>query len=183
EFEPGLRGRARFLQIVIDAPCGSSEPPEAVKGIANVAAEINTRQGTEAWRPVELRMESLTREDLVVVYRAADVMVAAPISDMTPFAHEFVASRADGSGALVLGRGTGPATPPRGAVIVDGDDEFAVFLGLRHAAKMTRGEEERRMRRLRSCVTAHDVVAWPRGRLESLASATASAAPVHLPRD
>ena len=45
----------------------------------------------------------LLRPDLVALYRAADVMLVTPLRDgMNLVAKEFIASRSDGDGVLVL---------------------------------------------------------------------------------
>ena len=55
------------------------------------------------WVPVHYIFRALSPRDLVALYRAADVMLVTPLRDgMNLVAKEFVASRIDGDGVLVL---------------------------------------------------------------------------------
>ena len=79
-----------------------------------LVGRINGAFGTPRWVPVHYIYRGLSEPELVALYRAADVMLVTPLRDgMNLVAKEFVASRTDGDGVLVLsefaGRGLGAA--------------------------------------------------------------------------
>lgn len=104
---------------------------------------------------------TLPREDVVAYYRAADVMVVTPLRDgMNLVAKEYVASRTDGSGVLVLSEFAGAAEQLRRALLVNPRDVEGMAQAMLTALRMRRGDARFRMAILRSMVRRHDVHEW-----------------------
>jgi trehalose 6-phosphate synthase/phosphatase len=99
-------------------------------------------------------------------------MLVTPLRDgMNLIAKEFVASRVDEDGVLVLSEFAGAAAELDGAVIVNPYDVDGVAAAILQALAMPDGERRARMQALRRRVTTHDVHGWARGFLEQLAAA------------
>jgi trehalose 6-phosphate synthase len=117
--------------------------------------------GTISARPIHYLYQPLEREELSAFYRAADVMLVTPYRDgMNLVAKEYVASRVDDDGALVLSEFAGAAVELCDAFLVnpyDADQVKAVILEAVHAGT---GDLARRMRAMRDQVMRHDVSAW-----------------------
>lgn len=161
DFEPELRGRARFIQVAIPSRDGVEGYAELRQRIADIVAEINASLGTPKWTPIEYLAASIDPSTLVALYRAADVMVVTPKRDgMNLVAKEFVASRTDGGGALVLSRHAGAAEELRGALKVDPADTGSIMEAYRRALRMSATERRSRMRRLRQTVRSRDIFDW-----------------------
>jgi len=112
---------------------------------------------------------SLDREELVAYYRAADVMVVTPLRDgMNLVAKEFVASRTDRDGVLVLSEFAGAATELRKAIQVNAHDIDAIKSGVMRGLEMPADERRKRMLALRMAVRRHDVADWANEFLEEL---------------
>jgi len=124
-------------------------------------AHINARHGHADWMPIVYRRETQSPSDVAALYRASDVCVVSSLHDgMNLVAKEFVASRTDNRGVLILSRFAGAASELREAMLVNpfAPDEFAETL---HAAlSMGPAESERRMRSLRAQVCGHTVFDW-----------------------
>jgi trehalose 6-phosphate synthase len=114
--------------------------------------------------------QSVPRGELVAYYRAADVMLVTPYRDgMNLVAKEYIASRSDGDGALVLSEFTGAADElGEGAYLVNPHDLDAVGDAIVAAASQEPAEARARMERLRTQVLEHDVERWAAGFLEAL---------------
>jgi hypothetical protein len=70
--------------------------------------------------PINYVYRSLSDDELVGLYRAADVMVVTPVRDgMNLVAKEFVAARPDEDGVLVLSEFAGAAAELREALLVN----------------------------------------------------------------
>ncbi len=122
---------------------------------------INKRFGTPRWTPVIYKHEHHTPEDVGAFYRAADVCVVSSLHDgMNLVAKEFIASRSDDQGVLLLSQFTGAARSLADVVPVNpfAPDEFAAAMD--EALRMSPDEQARRMRRLRSEVLSHTVYDW-----------------------
>ena len=104
---------------------------------------------------------SFEPDDLVGAYLAGDVMMVTPLRDgMNLVAKEYVASRSDDTGVLILSEFAGAAEQLRQALIVNPHDVDQVAATLAEALQMDEKEQRRRMRALRRVVTKSDVFEW-----------------------
>jgi trehalose 6-phosphate synthase len=112
---------------------------------------------------------NLARDELVAYYRAADVMLVAPLRDgMNLVAKEFVASRPDLGGVLVLSEFAGAARELRRALLVNPRDVDGLTMTLRSALALPNRDARQRMAILRMIVRRHDVHVWAKEFLEAL---------------
>jgi trehalose 6-phosphate synthase len=104
------------------------------------------------------------------MYVAADVMLVTPLRDgMNLVAKEYVASRTDESGAVVLSEFTGAAHQLTEAFIVNPYDIEALKRTLAAVAHSDPTELAERMGALRANVFEQDVDRWVRSFLATLA--------------
>ena len=137
---------------------------------------INGDLGVIGHQPISYLHHGYPREEMVALYLAADVMLVTALRDgMNLVAKEYVASRFDNDGVLILSEFTGAADELRQAVIVNPHDIGALKDAIVRAIEMPRRERSTRMRALRKRVHDNDVARWSRTFLEALAR--------HAPRD
>jgi trehalose 6-phosphate synthase len=116
--------------------------------------------------------QGFPREEMVAMYLAADVMLVTALRDgMNLVAKEYVATRADNRGVLVLSEFTGAADELRQAVRINPHDIEGVKDAIVTAIEMPRHEQSRRMRSLRKRVLEHDVNDWSQSFLSALEQA------------
>ena len=112
------------------------------------------------------------------MYRSADVMLVTPLADgMNLVAKEFVATRVDDTGVLVLSEFAGAAAELRTAILVNPYDVDGVAEGIKRALEMPPREAATRMRAMREVVRRHTVHDWARGFLAELRGEPVMAAP------
>jgi trehalose 6-phosphate synthase len=112
------------------------------------------------------------RDELVAFFVASDVMLVTPLRDgMNLVAKEYVASRSDLGGALVLSEFAGAAAELKQAYLVNPHDTEGVKDAIEAALNQTDEQGRRRMRALRRQVLVHDVDRWARSFLDVLAEA------------
>ncbi len=100
---PELRERVRLLQVAVPSRTNVDAYQDSRTLVDQLVGRINGALGTPRWVPVHYIFRSLAESDLVALYRAADVMLVTPLRDgMNLVAKEFIASRIDGDGVLVL---------------------------------------------------------------------------------
>ncbi len=113
--------------------------------------------------------QSLPREQLAAFFAAADVMLVTPLRDgMNLVAKEYVASRPDLGGVLVLSEFTGAAIELKDALLVNPHDIDGLKAAVVAALTMPRAESSKRMRNLRRQVLTHDVDRWAHNFLDAL---------------
>jgi trehalose 6-phosphate synthase len=113
--------------------------------------------------------QSLPREELVAFFVAADVMLVTPLRDgMNLVAKEYVASRGDLGGTLVLSEFTGAAIELKDALLVNPHDIDGLKNAITAAFTMPEAERSKRMRNLHRQVLTHDVDRWAHSFLDAL---------------
>ncbi|CAI9386460.1 trehalose-6-phosphate synthase [Microbacterium sp. T2.11-28] len=122
---------------------------------------INGDHDTMGFTAVRYLHHSYPREEMVALYLAADVMLVTALRDgMNLVAKEYVASRVDGGGVLVLSEFAGAADELTQAVRVNPHDIEGLKDAVMTAIEMPAEERRRRMRALRRRVRDNDVAAW-----------------------
>jgi len=135
-----------------------------------MVGRINGQHGAVGYSPVHYLHQSYPREEMAALYLAADVMLVTPLRDgMNLVAKEYVATRYDEGGTLVLSEFTGAADELAGAFLVNPHDiEGLKNAIVRAATGTTPAEARRRMRAMRKRVREHDVARWAATFLYSL---------------
>jgi trehalose 6-phosphate synthase len=130
---------------------------------------INGEFGRVGVPAVHYLHQSYSRSELAALYCAADVMMVTPLRDgMNLVAKEYVASRADTGGALVLSEFAGAATELRQAFLCNPHDPDGVKDALLRAVHVDDVEARRRMRIMQRHLRAHDVGQWAHSFLHEL---------------
>ncbi|MGW8484019.1 alpha,alpha-trehalose-phosphate synthase (UDP-forming) [Microbacterium sp. NPDC055903] len=133
---------------------------------------INGDYDTMGHTAIRYLHQGFPREEMVALYLAADVMLVTALRDgMNLVAKEYVATRRDNRGVLVLSEFTGAADELRQAVRVNPHDIEGLKDAIMTAVEMTTGEQSRRMRALRRRVLENDVQAWSSSFLSALRDA------------
>jgi trehalose 6-phosphate synthase len=126
--------------------------------------------GTLGAAPIQYFHQPFEREELVAFYAAADVMLVTPYRDgMNLVAKEYVASRINDDGALVLSEFTGAAVELDGSFLVNPYDADGVKQAIRDAMGADPADLRRRMTRMRRQVEEFDVDRWAASFLDALA--------------
>jgi trehalose 6-phosphate synthase/phosphatase len=169
EREPELRDRVRMVQVAVPTRAGLEHYQSFRRGLEETIGRINGAYATLHAAPIHYLHRSISREELVALYCAADVMVVTPIRDgMNLVAKEFVASRVDEDGVLVLSELAGAASELGEALLVNPFDVDGLASAMKRAIEMPRQEQRARMRALRERVADNDVYHWTSRFLEEL---------------
>jgi len=118
---------------------------------------------------VSYQHRTFDRRDMTAMYMAADVVLVTALRDgMNLVAKEYVASRPDLRGVLVLSEFAGAADELRASVRVNPHDIDELKSAILRALAMPEEEQEDAMVSLRHQVVEHDVQAWAHSFLEEL---------------
>ncbi len=166
---PDLREHVTLLQVAVPSRTGVAAYRRLRRQVDAMVGRINGMFGTSAWTPVRYLYHGFAQTELVGLYRTADVMLVTPVRDgMNLVAKEFVASRPDEDGVLLLSEFTGAAAELAEAVIVNPYDIDATTNALYRALSMSRDERRSRMQALRRRVTQHTLERWRRAFVSAL---------------
>ena len=151
--------------VLLQVASPSRERVEAYRRLRDqveaTAGRINGAHGEIGRTPLVYLHHSYDRTEMAALYRAADALIVTPLRDgMNLVAKEYVASRGDEDGVLVLSEFTGAADELRDAILVNPHDIEGLKAAMVRAAHMPREERVRRMRSLRRVVQRNDVARW-----------------------
>ncbi|SIT72729.1 trehalose-6-phosphate synthase [Microbacterium sp. RU33B] len=133
---------------------------------------INGDYDTMGHTAIRYLHQGFPREEMVALFLAADVMLVTALRDgMNLVAKEYVATRADNRGVLVLSEFAGAADELASAIRVNPHDIDGLKDAIMRAVEMPAGEQGRRMRAMRRKVIENDVAAWSKSFLTALRGA------------
>ncbi|MBI1789620.1 MAG: trehalose-6-phosphate synthase [Acidobacteria bacterium] len=158
---PEYRQRLIFVQIGVPSRLGVAAYRGLDQELDALVAHINRKWGTRAWRPVVFVKHHCSEIQMMALHRLARFCFVSSLHDgMNLVAKEFVASRDDEDGVLILSQFTGAAQELGDALLVN---PFAIGPGahaMRQALTMPREERRRRMQKMRSTVAGSNVYRW-----------------------
>lgn len=161
EREPSWRGKIRFIQVVVPSRTKVESYKAFRRNLDELVGRVNGRYATIDSVPIHYLFQSVSENQLVALYRAADVMLVTPLRDgMNLVAKEFVASRRDGDGVLVLSEFAGAAAELAEALQVNPYDADAAATAIHRALTMPREERRARMAALQRRVFTYDAYRW-----------------------
>jgi trehalose 6-phosphate synthase len=129
--------------------------------IEQQVGHINGVYGSMTGSAVRYFNQSMPREELAALYRAADVMLVTPYRDgMNLVAKEYVAARSDLGGALVLSEFAGAAAELKQAFLVNPHDIAGVKSQIMRALRVERADGAKRMRSMRRHLYRNDLEHW-----------------------
>ena len=167
--DPEKRRTCKLVQLAVPSRERVEEYAELRTTVEQLVGRINGEFEVLGSPPVHYLHRNLPVEELVAGYLAADVLLVTPLRDgMNLVAKEYVASRVDESGVLVLSEFTGAAHELHGALQVNPHDIDGLVGALERALAMPAAEVRRRMRSLRRSLHKRDVHRWSREFLAEL---------------
>ena len=169
---PELRGRFTFVQIGVPSRSELESYGAIESEIDRRVEEVNVRhQLVGRALPIQYYKGALGLAQLVALFRMADFCVVSSLADgMNLVAKEFVASRDDEDGVLVLSALAGAAEELREALIINPYDVDGFAASLTRAIDMSPDERRLRIRAMRRTVAGRNVFSWASDILEGLES-------------
>ncbi len=158
---PSYQGKFTFAQIGAPSRTHIKRYHDLLAEVEAEAERINWRFQSGKWKPILMLQRHHSHEQIGRFYRAADLCLVTSLHDgMNLVAKEFVASRSDADGVLILSRFAGASRELRDALVINPYDSDEVADAIRTALEMNAGERRQRMQRLRREVREHNVYRW-----------------------
>lgn len=167
---PEWIGKVTFIQVGAPSRVHISTYRHLNDELLGLSEEINWKHGFGGWRPILFLNEHQPPEQVFLLDRISSACVVSSLHDgMNLVAKEFVASRTDEKGVLVLSRFTGAARELDGALLFNpyAVDDFAE--ALHTALRMPHDEQARRMQRMRRQINDKNIYRWAGSLLSEMA--------------
>ncbi len=167
EANPDLLGKVRLMHVSVAANRNMTVYENIQSEIEEMVGRINGRFGRLDWQPITLISRAIPFVELVSYYRAADVAWITPLADgMNLVCKEFIVSRVDNDGVLVLSEFAGAAVELGSAVLTNPFSHKSMDSAIVSALAMPAEERRIRMSTLRDVVLSNPVQNWTPGRLK-----------------
>ncbi|MDE2683763.1 MAG: trehalose-6-phosphate synthase [Chloroflexota bacterium] len=158
---PQYRGRLVFLQAGATSRTNIDSYMQLTIDIESIVNRINQRFGYDGWQPILYWPTSLPSATFSALRRLASFCAESSLHDgMNLVAKEYVASRVDEDGVLILSAFAGAAQELTGSLIINpyATEQFAD--AIHQALNMSDLERRMRMRQMRNTVQENNIYKW-----------------------
>lgn len=161
EGHPEYRGRVSFVQIGVPSRTQIREYQDLNDQLVKDTQHLNEKWGTADCKPVHLFIGEYSQTQLMALHRLATFCLVTPLHDgMNLVAKEFVASRFDQNGVLILSDFAGAAGELTDALIVNPFSTDEMADAILRAITMNPEERQKRMQRLRVATAENNIYRW-----------------------
>ncbi len=168
---PQYREKTTMVLIVAPSRTEVSAYHELLKEVQELVGDTNGEHGTIGWTPIWFFYRSFDFEHLTALYALADVLLVTPLRDgMNLVAKEYVATRTNYKGMLVISETAGAASELGEAVIVNANNIEEVAAGIKTALEMDDQEKIARNQAMHRRLAHYNVEFWAQDFLRKLAT-------------
>lgn len=161
ERNENYRGRLVFVQVGVPSRTRIPRYQRLSDEIQSLVEEINWKWSNDSWIPLVFLKEHVETRRLMALHRLADFCMVTSLHDgMNLVAKEFVASRVDDEGVLILSRFTGAARELVEALLVNPFSLEEMVEAIGRALAMPPEERRWRMNKMRETVAVHNIYRW-----------------------
>lgn len=158
---PQWHGKVVFIMSVAPSRIGVESYQAMQLELEQTIGRITGAYGNVNWNPLIYQFRNISFEEIVALYRLCDVALITPIRDgMNLVAKEFIASRPDKKGVLILSEIAGAAKEMGEAVIINPVHTEDFARALEQALTMPEDEQIRRSEILQERLRRYDVNRW-----------------------
>ncbi|MGN6567666.1 MAG: bifunctional alpha,alpha-trehalose-phosphate synthase (UDP-forming)/trehalose-phosphatase [Flavipsychrobacter sp.] len=166
---PEYKEKVLFALNIVPSRDSISRYQERKKMIDEYIANLNSRIGSISWQPVLYQYNHLSFEELMALYTACDLALITPLRDgMNLVSKEFVASRKDKRGVLVLSEMAGAAKELQEALLINPNDRREIAEMIKTGLEMSPEEQAERLSAMQRRISRYDVNAWASDFFEEL---------------
>ncbi len=139
------------------------------KEIDELVGRINGELSTVSWTPIWYFYRSLPFDSLIDLYTTCDIAWLTPIRDgMNLVAKEYIATRTDQTGVLILSEMAGSANEMNEALLINPNNFEQIADSLYKAIQMPEAEQKRRNKAMQERLSRYNVEKWANDFMDSL---------------
>lgn len=172
-FEKYSEYQGKFTFVQIGAPSRSllKSYSDTINAVDTEVSRINWRFKQKNWQPILFLKKHHSHEEIMPFYRSAEFCMVTSLHDgMNLVAKEFIASREQNDGVLILSRFAGAANELHGAVIINPYDIEQSADAIKDSLEMPLEIQQQKMKQMRRMVMSHNVYSWASNILRTMAS-------------
>lgn len=161
ELHPEYIGKVVLYMIVVPSRDMVPQYKELRDAIDKKVGNINSIYRTMDWSPILYFYRSFPIETISALYHMSDIALVTPMRDgMNLVSKEYVASRTNNDGVLVLSEMAGASKELIDALIVNPNNIGDITRSIVTALNMPKNEQETRMKQMRNVVSKFNIFHW-----------------------
>lgn len=161
ELEPTWIGKFTFIQIAAPSRSFLDQYKHFDTDVRALAAKINKRFARDGYEPICLKIEHHEPDQVYEYYRGSEFCFVSSLHDgMNLVAKEFIASRDDEQGVLILSQFTGASRELTEALIVNPYNIDQCAAAIHMALEMSKAEQRQRIQSMRGFIQEFNVYRW-----------------------
>jgi trehalose 6-phosphate synthase len=158
---PQYKKKFVFVQLAAPSRVHIKRYHDLMAEIDELIEKTNWKHSDSSWKPIIYLKKHFSLDEIEPFYKMADLCIVSSLHDgMNLVAKEYVATKSDLSGALILSQFTGAARELTDAILVNpySIEEFADSIKL--ALQMPQDEKTRRMEKMRKVISENNIYRW-----------------------
>lgn len=161
EKHPEYQNKVTLAMIIVPSRDKVSSYAEMKRRIDERIGAINGKYAGIGWTPVCYYYHAFPFEDLVAMYKLADVALVTPLRDgMNLVAKEYVATKDNDLGVLILSEMAGASSELSDAIQINPNDTDQISMAICEALEMPEEEQKERLQNMQDIVGKQTVKKW-----------------------
>jgi trehalose 6-phosphate synthase/phosphatase len=153
--------KVRLFMLAVPSRSGVPQYQLLKKEIDELVGRINGKFASVNWTPIWYFYRSMPFENLIDLYTSCDIAFITPIRDgMNLVAKEFIASRTDKSGVLILSEMAGAAQEMSEALLINPNNYNQIADAIHQAIEMPLEDQKKRVTILQKRLKRYNVEKW-----------------------
>jgi trehalose 6-phosphate synthase/phosphatase len=166
---PEFHEKIRLVMVIVPSRSEVSHYKALKKKTDESIGRVNGLYSTVNWTPIWYYYRSFDFEDLIDLYKGCEVAMVTPLRDgMNLVAKEFLATKLDAKGVLILSELAGASKELHHALLVNPFDTYALSDAIYEALKMSEEEQVERNQPMRERIKRYDIHAWSKRFIDEL---------------
>jgi len=166
---PKYKGQVTLIMVAVPSRTSVEDYKLLRERLEQLVGRVNGEHGAIGYMPVWYLYRFLPFKTLSALYNLADVALVTPLRDgMNLIAKEFVASKTDSNGVLILSEMTGAASELGEALTVNANDKGSIVRAIKEALEMPPLEQRERNRLMQERLLRYNVSRWSSDFLNAL---------------
>lgn len=161
ENNPEYHEKVSLAMIVVPSRDTVEIYAELKTHIDQLIGEINGKYSKLGWNPIYYFYRSFSFEELIAMYDIAQIALVTPLRDgMNLVAKEYLATKCNKPGVLILSEMAGAAIELPDAIIINPNDTDQIEKAILQAINMPEKEKKERLDKMQKKISKQDVKKW-----------------------
>ncbi len=166
---PEYQEKVRLIMLAVPSRTNVPQYQLLKKEIDELVGRINGQFATVNWTPIWYFYRSMPFENLIDLYSSSDVALITPTRDgMNLVAKEYIATRTENTGVLILSEMAGAAHELNEALIINPNNFEQIVDSIKQALEMPEEEQKRRNKVMQRRLKRYSVEKWAQDFMKNL---------------